>query len=61
MEGKGRGVFSTKPFKKSDLICEYTGELISFQEAQRREELYSANPSAGCFMYYFMFKMKRLW
>ena len=25
------------------------------------EELYSANPSAGCFMYYFMLKTKRLW
>lgn len=61
MKGKGRGVFAMRPFKRDEPICEYSGELISSQEAKRREELYSKNPSAGCFMYYFTFKMKRLW
>ena len=40
MEGKGRGVVSTRPFSKGELVCEYSGELISLEEAQRREGEY---------------------
>lgn len=61
MEGKGRGVVSSRPFRKGELICEYSGELISYKEAQRREEQYSEDHSIGCYMYYFSFKGKRLW
>ena len=32
----GRGVFSTRPIKKGRKLIEYTGELISWEEAERR-------------------------
>ena len=32
----GLGLFAQKPFKKGDLIIEYTGEVISANEANRR-------------------------
>jgi len=32
----GLGLFATKPFKKGDFIIEYTGEIISREEADRR-------------------------
>ncbi len=35
IEGKGRGVVSTRNFKKKEFLCEYTGECIS--EAKGRE------------------------
>ena len=61
VEGKGRGVVSTRPFRRGELVCEYSGELISHEEAKRREEEYSGNSSIGCYMYYFSFKTKKLW
>lgn len=32
----GLGLFATQPFKRGDFIIEYTGELISTTEADRR-------------------------
>jgi uncharacterized protein len=32
----GLGLFAARPFKKGDLIIEYTGEVITDAEAQRR-------------------------
>jgi SET domain-containing protein len=32
----GLGLFASAPFKKGDLVIEYTGEVISDEEAQRR-------------------------
>lgn len=32
----GLGLFATQPFKKGDLVIEYTGEVISEAEANRR-------------------------
>jgi len=32
----GLGLFATKPMKRGDFIIEYTGELISTKEADRR-------------------------
>ena len=61
VEGKGRGVMSTMPFKHGELICEYSGELISHEEAKRREADYSKDESIGCYMYYFNHKNKKLW
>ena len=61
MEGKGRGVISTRPFTKGELICEYSGELISHEEAKRREGVYLEDSSIGCYMYYFNFKTRKLW
>ena len=47
---KGRGVFSTRHFKKGEMVGEYLGELISYEEAKRREN-YSTDPCIGCFIY----------
>ena len=61
MEGKGRGVVSTRPFTKGELVCEYSGELIPQEEARRREDEYAEDPDIGCYMYYFEYKGKRWW
>lgn len=61
VEGKGRGVVSTRYFSRGELICEYSGELISYEEAKTREELYSKDESVGCYMYYFEHKGTKLW
>ena len=61
VEGKGRGVVSTRPFQRGGLICEYSGELISYEEAKKREVDYSNDESIGCYMYYFSHKNKKLW
>ena len=34
---------STRPFTKGELTCEYSGELISYEEAKKREEQYQKN------------------
>ncbi|XP_062511210.1 N-lysine methyltransferase KMT5A-A-like isoform X2 [Corticium candelabrum] len=59
-EGKGRGVFASRKFKRGDLICEYSGELLSKREADKREKEYEGRPECGCYMYYFKFKGKSL-
>ena len=52
---------STRPFAQGELVCEYSGELISHEEAQKREEEYSKDSSIGCYMYYFTHKNNKLW
>ena len=52
IEGKGRGVFATRHFQRSDFVCEYSGELIGPNEAKKREKKYSEDSSIGCYMYY---------
>lgn len=59
VEGKGRGVVSTRPFSKGELICEYSGKHIPYEEAKRREEEYKGDPSVGCYMVYCVFKEKK--
>lgn len=61
VKDKGKGVFSTRPRKKGDFICEYSGELISYEEALRREEEYSEDADTGCYMYYFEHKNTKHW
>ncbi|XP_041954724.1 uncharacterized protein LOC121713822 isoform X4 [Alosa sapidissima] len=39
---KGRGVFSQTYFEKGDFLVEYRGEIISFDECQRRKRIYHA-------------------
>jgi SET domain-containing protein len=34
---KGRGVAATRPFPRGTAVLEYTGELVSGEEARRRE------------------------
>ena len=61
VEGKGRGVVSTRRFSRGELVCEYSGELISLEEAREREVEYGKDPSVGCYMYYFSHKSNKLW
>ena len=61
MEGKGKGVVSTRSFTRGELICEYSGELISYEEAKAREERYSTDETIGCYMYYFEHRGTKLW
>ena len=55
---KGRGVKSTRYFKKGEYIVEYAGELISGNEAKLREKTYN---SSQCYMFFFEDKGKKLW
>ena len=62
IEEKGRGVFSTRHFNRKEFIVEYSGTLISYEEAKRREAEYVKEPEKyGCYMYYFVFKNKKYW
>nr|XP_054749587.1 N-lysine methyltransferase KMT5A-like isoform X1 [Lytechinus pictus]XP_054749588.1 N-lysine methyltransferase KMT5A-like isoform X2 [Lytechinus pictus]XP_054749589.1 N-lysine methyltransferase KMT5A-like isoform X3 [Lytechinus pictus]XP_054749590.1 N-lysine methyltransferase KMT5A-like isoform X4 [Lytechinus pictus] len=54
--GKGRGVISTKPFRRGDFVVEYYGDLIDIKAAKDREQKYKADPNIGCYMYYFEHK-----
>jgi len=59
IEGKGRGVFSKRPLRRGDLVCEYAGDLISHDDARLRETEYASNPEIGCYMYYFVHDGKK--
>lgn len=61
VEGKGRGVVAARRFRKGELVCEYAGEMVSHEEAKKREEEYAADSSIGCYMYYFEFKTRKMW
>ena len=62
IEDKGRGVFSSRHFARKEFIVEYSGTLISYDEAKRREAEYIQEPEKyGCYMYYFVFKNKKYW
>ena len=62
IEGKGRGVFTNRPFARKEFIVEYSGTLISYDEAKKREAKYASEPDKyGCYMYYFVFKSKKYW
>ncbi|XP_011159118.1 histone-lysine N-methyltransferase PR-Set7 [Solenopsis invicta] len=51
--GKGRGVITTREFRKGEFVVEYIGELINQGEAKEREEVYAQDQNTGCYMYYF--------
>lgn len=55
-EGKGRGIVAARKFEKGEFVVEYAGELISMEEAQKREAVYSQDENIGCYMYYFKHK-----
>lgn len=61
MDEKGRGVVATRPFSRGELVCEYSGELITHEQAKEREEKYTQDSSVGCYMYYFEYKNEKLW
>ncbi|KAM3611582.1 uncharacterized protein V6R79_020830 [Siganus canaliculatus] len=58
IEGKGRGVFAVKSFKKGEFVVEYHGDLLELAEAKRREAQYALDPQTGCYMYYFQHQSK---
>ncbi|CAL8120091.1 unnamed protein product [Orchesella dallaii] len=53
--GKGRGVVATKRFLRHEFVVEYAGELLTSVEARARENKYSKDTGAGCYMYYFQY------
>jgi [histone H4]-lysine20 N-methyltransferase SETD8 len=56
---KGRGIFATRSFARGEFVCEYAGEMITYQLAKKREELYAEDTNVGCYMYYFEYKSKQ--
>lgn len=61
VEGKGRGVAPTRPFAKGELLCEYSGELITAREAYERNAKYTEKEEVGCYMYYFRHNDTKWW
>jgi len=55
----GYGVFTTSTIEKGECLTFYTGELISEEEALRREAAYSVSDES--FMYFFKYGRKLLW
>ncbi|XP_029572869.1 N-lysine methyltransferase KMT5A [Salmo trutta] len=53
IEGKGRGVFAVRCFKKGQFVIEYHGDLLHLTDAKKKEALYAQEPGTGCYMYYF--------
>lgn len=58
IEHKGRGIFATRSFEKGEFVCEYAGEIISYQLAKEREQKYARDETIGCYMYFFEHKSK---
>ncbi|KAM6931339.1 lysine methyltransferase 5Ab [Xenentodon cancila] len=58
IEGKGRGVFALRGFKKGDFVVEYHGDLLDLAQAKIREAQYAEDPETGCYMYYFQHQSK---
>lgn len=58
---KGRGVTADKDFARGEYVVEYAGELVCFQEARKREAIYSQDTSTGCYMYYFKYGSIHYW
>ena len=50
-----------KAFNKGDFVVEYYGDHIDIQTAKERENEYAADPSIGCYMYYYQYKNKTYW
>ena len=61
IEGKGRGVFALRRFKKGDFVVEYHGDLLELADAKEREAQYAQDPNTGCYMYYFQYHCKTFW
>ena len=55
-DAKGRGIVTTRSFKKDEFVIEYIGELIDIPEAKKREAKYAMDTSKGCYSYYFWFQ-----
>ncbi|KYO02021.1 SET domain protein, putative [Plasmodium reichenowi] len=55
---KGRCIYAASNMYKLDFICEYVGDLLTYNEAMKREEKYKRNTKKGCFMFYFKYDNK---
>jgi len=55
---KGKGVVTTKSFKKGEFVLEYVGDIIDIASAEKREIEYSEDETIGSFMFYFKYKEK---
>ncbi|KAM9443574.1 uncharacterized protein Hap1MRO34_024808 isoform 2-T2 [Clarias gariepinus] len=53
---KGRGVFALASFSRGDFVAEYRGEMIDFNESQRRRRIY--HDKCAVFMFDFKWKGK---
>lgn len=51
--GKGRGIVATRVFQRNDFVVEYKGDLITYEEAKRREKEYDNQNKMEGYMYYF--------
>lgn len=60
---KGKGLVTTRNYKKGEFLCEYEGDLLSHKEALKREQKYliQSGESYKGYMYYFSFKSKKYW
>lgn len=61
IEGKGRGIFAVRDFKKGEYVVEYHGDLVLLADAKKREDRYAQDPETGCYMYYFQYHGKNYW
>ena len=57
---KGRGVIALRQFEPGEFVVEYSGELINSEEIKLREATYSAATLSSSYMYYFVYKNKRM-
>ncbi|KYO02746.1 putative SET domain protein [Plasmodium gaboni] len=55
---KGRCIYAASNMYKLDFICEYVGDVLTYNEAMKREEKYKRNTKKGCFMFYFKYDNK---
>ena len=56
---KGRGIITRRAYAPSEFVCEYVGELITFNDGKRREMEY--DESIGSFLYFFHHNAKGWW
>lgn len=52
---------SSNYIPRGTFICEYSGQLLSNEEAMKNEQKYENDNTIGCYMYYFMFRGEKYW
>ena len=60
IEGKGKGVVTTKPFQKNQVICEYKGKLLSHRLGIVKEQEYKKK-KVGNYLFFFTSNGKQFW
>ena len=54
-------MIASKNLEFGQHVIEYTGELIDFKEAGKRERVYAADENIGCYMFYFNHRNTTYW